>query len=87
MVRADVEKVLARDFRRQWSVVDYESREINAQPVWFTVPVVAGDYYIESDLAVVSRNWRSSEVVTIYFLFGRSGQLRDVAVKKWTDSI
>ena len=85
-VRADVERVLAKRFRREWRVVDYESREL-VQNRGFSVPVTGGDYYIESTLAVVSRNWWSSDVVTVYFLFGRSGELKDVAVKKWTDSI
>jgi hypothetical protein len=86
-VRGEVERMLARDFRRQWRVVDYKSTEMVQKLGWFTVPVAPGDYYIESDLAVVSRNWWSSDVVTVYFLFGRSGELKDVAVKKWMDSI
>ena len=84
--RGEVERVLGKRFRRQWRVVDYHSREV-MQNLGFSVPVTGGDYYIESNLAVVSRNWWSSEVVTAYFLFGRSGELKDVAVKKWTDSI
>src|SRR5687767_355584 len=82
-VRGEVERVLAKRFRREWRVVDYQSREF-VQKLGFSVPVTGGDYYIESDLAVVSRNWWSSDVVTVYFLFGRSGELKDVAVNKWT---
>ena len=85
-VQGEMERVLAKRFRREWRVVDYESREF-MQKLGFTVPVAGGDYYVESNLAVVSRNWWSSDVVTAYFLFGRSEELKDVAVKKWTDSI
>ena len=85
-VQGEVERVLAKRFRREWRVVDYEPREF-VQKLGFSVPVTGGDYYIESTLAVVSRNWWSSDVVTVFFLFGRSGELKDVAVRKWTDSI
>jgi hypothetical protein len=86
MGHADVEKVLADSFHRKWRVVDYESRELVAQR-GFSVPVSSGDYYIASDLASVRRSVASSDVLTVYFLFGTSRQLKDISVKKWTDSI
>lgn len=83
---ADVEKVLADSFRRPWRVVDYESRELVSQR-GFSVSVMARDYYLASDIARVRRGLASSEVVTVYFLFGSSRQLKDVAISKWTDSL
>ena len=86
MRQADVEKVLADSFRRQWRVVDYESRELVSQR-GFSVAVTSGDYYLASDLAVLRRDIASSDVVTVYLLFGSSRQLKDIAIRKWTDSI
>lgn len=84
--QTDVEKVLADSFHRKWRVVDYESRELVLQR-GFSVPVTSGDYYITSDLATARRSVASSDVVTVYFLFGSSRQLKDISIKKWTDSI
>ncbi len=85
MHRADVEKALRRSFHREWHVVDYESAE--AMSGRFTVPVFNNDYYFRSDFATVLRNLYSSDVITVYLLFGPTHQLKDVVVKKWTDSI
>ena len=52
-----------------------------------TMPPTSGDYYITSDLATARRSVASSDVVTVYFLFGSSRQLKDISIKKWTDSI
>jgi len=86
MTQADVEMMLADSFRRQWRLIDYESRELVSQR-GFSVVVTSGDYYLASDLAVVRRDIASSDVVTVYFLFGPARQLKDIAVRKWTDSI
>jgi hypothetical protein len=86
MTQKDVEKVLATSLRRGWRVVHYESRELISKR-GFSVPVVSGDYYLKSDIAMVRRDIWSSDVVTVYFLFGSSGQLKDIAIMKWTDSI
>ncbi|MGC3956602.1 MAG: hypothetical protein QM813_01095 [Verrucomicrobiota bacterium] len=83
--QTDVEKVLANSFHRKWRVIDYESRELVLQR-GFSIPVVSGDYYISSDLAMVRRGVTSSDVVTVYFLFGSSHQLKDISIDKWTDS-
>ena len=84
--QADVEKALAGSFRRKWRVIDYETRELVSQR-GFSVPISSGDYYLMSDFAVVRRGVASSDVITVYFLFGPTHQLKDVAIKKWTDSI
>ena len=86
MSQPDVERVLANSFRRQWQVIDYESKELVSQR-GFSAPVSSGDYYLMSDLAVVRRGVASSDVITVYFLFGSSHQLKDISIKKWTDSI
>lgn len=84
--QTNVEKVLADSFHRKWRLVDYESKELVSQR-GFSVPVTSGDYYITSDLATVRRGFGSSDVVTVYFLFGSSRQLKEVSISKWTDSI
>ena len=86
MSQVDVEAVLTKSFRRKWRVVNYESRELVSRH-GFSVPVSGGDYYLTTDLSVVRRDVFSSDVVTVYFLFGSSRQLKDISVKKWTDSI
>jgi hypothetical protein len=86
MSQADVERMLASSFHRQWRVIDYESKELVSQR-GFSVPVSSGDYYLTSDFAVVRRSVASSDVITVYFLFGPSHQLKDISIKKWTDSI
>lgn len=86
MSQAAVEKVVASSFRRQWRVIDYESRELVSQR-GFSVPVASGDYYVTSDIATVRRGGASWDVVTVCFLFGPSHQLKDISIKKWTDSI
>jgi hypothetical protein len=84
MSRSGVEKVLAHTFRRQWHVVDYQVRDLVSKR-GFTVPVNGGDYYFYSDFAAIPETKVTSDVVTVYFLFSPTHQLKDVAVTKWGD--
>jgi hypothetical protein len=86
MNQADVEKALTGSFHRRWRVINYESSELMTHR-GYSVPVSSGDYYLMSDFAVVRREFFASDVITVCFLFGRTHQLKDVAVNKWTDSI
>jgi hypothetical protein len=83
--RSEVERALTHDFRRKWELIDYESAGLIAQH-GFSVPVSDTDYYLRSDLAVI----RTSkificDVITAYWLFDASNQLKDVTVWKWSD--
>ena len=86
MSLADVEQVLAGSFHRKWEAIDSESREMVSQR-GFSRPVSSGDYYRLSDIVVHRCGFISSDVITVRFLFGPTHQLKDVAIKKWTDSL
>ena len=81
MHRSDVEKVFRHNFHRKWTMIDYE------KPAGFTVSVSNADYYFRSDFATVRSELFATKVITVYFLFGPTHQLKDVKVRKWTDSI
>jgi hypothetical protein len=82
--RHDVEKALKHRFHSKWRVVDYEARGLVAAR-GFTVPVAGGDYYLDSDLAVVPSGPMTSDVASCYFLFSPNHTLKDVVVRKWSD--
>ena len=84
MSRSGVERALKHKLHRQWVVVDYEARSLVAAR-GFTVPVNGGDYYFRTDLAAVPTDPLCSDVATVFFLFSRNHQLKDVAVSKWSD--
>ncbi len=84
--RQAVEQTFSRSFRRRYTVVDYDSAELIAKR-GFSVPVVAGDYYLRSDVASKMSGIGTCRVATVYLLFDSTGRLKDVAVSKWTDSI
>jgi hypothetical protein len=84
--RQAVEQTFSRSFRRQYTVVDHESAELMAKR-GFSVPVVAGDYYVRSDVAHKMSGIGTCRVATVFLLFDSAGRLKDVAVSKWTDSI
>jgi hypothetical protein len=86
MNQSDLEKALTGAFRRKWSVINYDSSELISHR-GFTVPVSTGDYYLMSNFAKVRRGFFASDVITVYFLFGQTHHLKDVAIEKWTDSI
>jgi hypothetical protein len=84
--RGEVEQALRRSFRKDWRVIDYDSTTLIAKR-GFSVPVAGGDYYFISDFASAMRAAFATDVASVYFLFDREDKLKDVAVKKWTDSI
>lgn len=84
--RKAVEQTLSQNFRKKYTVVDYESSELVSER-GFSVPVVAGDYYLRSDVASKMSGIGTCRVATVFLLFDSAGRLKDVAVNKWTDSI
>ncbi len=86
MARKAVEQTFSQSFRKKYTVVDYESAELVSKR-GFSVPVVAGDYYLRSDVASKMSGIGTCQVVTVFLLFDSAGRLKDVAVSKWTDSI
>jgi len=86
MNQDDLEKVLTGSFRRNWRVINCDSTELISHR-GFSVPVSTGDYYLMSNFAMVRHGLFASDVITVYFLFGRTHQLKDVSIEKWTDSI
>ena len=84
--RQAVEQTFGRSFRKKYAIVDYESADLISKR-GFSVPVVAGDYYLRSDVASKMSGLGTCRVATVYLLFDSAGRLKDVAVSKWTDSI
>lgn len=84
--RQAIEQTFSRSFRRKFRVVQVESAGLISQRD-FSVPVVSGDYYLMSHLASVMSGVGLCRMVTVYLLFDSTDRLKDVAIKKWTDSI
>ena len=82
--KADVETALRNAFLRDWRVIDYEAVGLMSHR-HFHVPVSGGDYYFLSNFAVFGPFLPN--VVTINFLFDRTGKLKDVLANVWSETL
>jgi hypothetical protein len=79
--RADVEAALRTSFQRTWTEA---SRAVISER-GFAVAVATDDYYISSRFG--SDGILLPKVVTIYFLFDKEDNLKDVSVQVWNETL